>query len=95
MKVHRFGAASSPGCANYGFKQIAKDYEEDSPDAAFFIRKNFYVDDGLTNVKTADSAKKLIKEAKHMCAKGNLRLQKFVSNNREMIDMISCSERAK
>ena len=63
MKVHLFGAASSPGCANYGLKQIAIGYEEDSPDAAFFIRKNFYVDNGLTSVKTADSAKKLIKEA--------------------------------
>ena len=25
MKVHLFGATSSPGCANYGLKQIAKD----------------------------------------------------------------------
>ena len=45
-------------------------------------------------MKTADSAKKLIKEAKHMFAKGNLRLHKFVSNSREVMEMIPCSERA-
>ena len=66
MNVHLFGATSSPGCANYELKQIAKDYEEDSPEAAYFIRKNFYVDDGLTSVDSVKSAKKLIKEARDM-----------------------------
>ena len=77
MKVHLFGATSLPGCANYGLKQIAEDSEEDSPEAAYFIRKNVYVDDGLTSVDSVKSAKKLIKEARDMCAKGNLRLNKF------------------
>ena len=94
MKVHLFGATSSPGCTNYGLKQIAKDYEEDSPEVANFIRKNFYVNDGLTSVDSFKSAKKLIKEARDMCAKGNLRLHKFISNSREVMEMIPCSERA-
>ena len=29
MTVHLFGAGSSPGCANYGLKQTATDYEKD------------------------------------------------------------------
>ena len=29
MTVHLFGAGSSPGCANYGLKQIADDHEEE------------------------------------------------------------------
>ena len=29
MTVHLFGAGSSPGCANYGLKKIADDYEEE------------------------------------------------------------------
>ena len=95
MKVHLFGATSSPGCANYGFKHVSKDYEGNSHGAAYFIRRNFYVDDGLTSVETIDEATKLIEEARMMCAKGNLRLHKFISNSREVMEAIPHSERAK
>ena len=51
MTVHLFGAASSPGCANFGLKRAANDYESEcGTEAAEFIRKNFYVDDGLKSV---------------------------------------------
>ena len=79
MKVHLFGATSSPGCANYRLKRIATDYGEDSNDAAEFISNDFYVDDGLTNLDSIDKTSRLIKEARQMCTKGNLRLHKFVS----------------
>ena len=95
MKVHLFGAISSPGCANYGFKQVAKDYERNSHRAAYFIRRNFYVDDGLTSVESIDNAIKLIEETRIMCAKGNLRLHKCISNSREVMEAIPHSERAK
>ena len=42
MNVHLFGAASSPGCANYGLKQTANDNEKEFVEkAADFIRNNF------------------------------------------------------
>ena len=88
MKVHLFGATSSPGCANFGLKQLAKDHEEESVEAAKFIRRNFYVDDGLTSAGSVDTAKKLVLETKQMCTKGNLRLHKFVSNSREVMEMV-------
>lgn len=47
MKVHLFGAASSPGCANYGLKQLAKDNESQFPHGTCFIMKYIYVDDVL------------------------------------------------
>ena len=94
MKVHLFGATSSPGCANYGFKQVANDYERNSHRAAYFIR-NFYVDDGLMSVESIDNATKLIEETRIMCAKGNLRLHKCISNSREVMEAIPHSERAK
>ena len=28
MKVHLFGAASSPGCANFGLKFLAEEHKE-------------------------------------------------------------------
>ena len=51
MTVHLFGAGSSPGCANYGLKQIADDHEEEfGAEAASFVRDDLYVDDGLIKV---------------------------------------------
>ena len=53
MKVHLFGAGSSPGCANFGLKKAADDRQaEYGKEAAEFIRRDFYVDDGLKSVPT-------------------------------------------
>ena len=57
MTVHLFGAASSPGCANFGLKKAANDHgSEFGTETATFIRKNFYVDDGLNSVATVSEA---------------------------------------
>lgn len=37
MKVHLFGAASSPGCANYGLKHLAKENRDLNPLGSQFI----------------------------------------------------------
>ncbi|KAK6177792.1 hypothetical protein SNE40_015825 [Patella caerulea] len=51
MKVHLFGATSSPGCANFGLKKAADDVvAEFGEKAAEFTKKDFYVDDGLKSV---------------------------------------------
>ena len=41
MKVHLFGAASSPGCANYGLKHIAEENSDTFPLGANFVKHNF------------------------------------------------------
>lgn len=94
MRVHIFGAASSPGCANYGMKHLASKYEKNYPLAASFIRNHFYVDDGLVSVNSVERANQLVSEAREVCSKGQLRLHKFVSNNREVLDAIPESEHA-
>nr|XP_043899053.1 uncharacterized protein LOC122780247 [Solea senegalensis] len=95
MRVHIFGAASSPGCANYGMKHLASKYEKSHTLAASFIRKNFYVDDGLVSVNSVEIANQLISEARELCSKAQLRLHKFVSNNRDVLNAIPESERAR
>lgn len=61
MCVHLFGVTSSPGCANFGMKQMASDNEtEFGTDVANFVRHNFYVDDGLKSVSTISDAVTLI-----------------------------------
>ncbi len=96
MAVHLFGATSSPGCANVALKTTANDAElECGSRAAEFVRKNFYVDDGLTSLPTPDDAINLITETKTLCAKGGFRLHKFMSNNKEVLQSIPPNNLAK
>ncbi|XP_053398103.1 uncharacterized protein LOC128556591 [Mercenaria mercenaria] len=61
MCVHLFGVSSSPGCANFGLKQTAKDNElEFGEEVANFLRHNFYVDDGLKSVPSVEEAIRMI-----------------------------------
>ena len=57
MTVHLLGATSSPGCANFALKTTADQYEEEyGSEASNFVRRNFYVDDGLKSVPSVDQA---------------------------------------
>ncbi|XP_065115485.1 uncharacterized protein [Paramisgurnus dabryanus] len=94
MKVHLFGATSSPGCANYGLKHLAKEYESMYPLGSKFITTDFYVDDGVTSVASTEEAVQVAREARQLCALGGLRLHKFISNDRVVLDSIPVSERA-
>ena len=93
MTVHLFGAGSSPGCCNFALKKTAEDYEKElGSEPAGFLRRDFYVDDGL---KSARDAKKLISKTKEMCHRGGFNLHKFTSNKREVIEAIPTEDRAK
>ena len=90
MNVHLFGAVSSPSCAIYGLQQLARDYDDIYPDATSFILNNFYVDDGLISVPTAEDAIQLMKDATCLAAKGNLLLHKFLSNDPLVAESLGC-----
>ena len=95
MTVHLFGAVSSPGCANFGMKKAADDGEEQlGKPAADFVRHDFYVDDGLTSVATAEQGIELVNNTILLCASKGLRLHKFVSNSVEVLQNIPLEERA-
>lgn len=94
MAVHLFGAASSPGCANFGLKYLARQHAVNHPAASAFIEKNFYVDDGLVSVASVKEAKTLITDAQELCKRGGLRLHKFNSNWKEVLVCVDPSERA-
>ena len=96
MKVHLFGAASSTGCANYGFKKAADDGEKEfGKNAANVMRRDFYVDDGLKSVKDVDTAIELIQKTQGMCEKAGLKLHKFSSNKKKVIQAVAPEDRAK
>ena len=96
MKVHLFGASSSPGCVNFGLRRAANDGEQDfGADAAAFICKNFYADDGLKSGATVPEAIKLIRASQAICDKAGLRLHKIVSNKKEVLEAIPVEDHAK
>lgn len=94
MKVHLFGAVSSPGCANYGLKYLANQNRLSHPVGSQFVAKDFYIDDGVTSTDTVVNAIRLAQEARDICTKGGLRLHKFISNNEAVLQSIPSSERA-
>ncbi|XP_028517140.1 uncharacterized protein LOC110246561 [Exaiptasia diaphana] len=96
MRVHLFGATSSPGCANLALKTTADDNEAElGQEPSNFLRKNFYVDDGLKSVNSEDHAIKLIETTKQLCKRGGFRLHKFTSNSKTVIETIAEEDRAK
>ncbi|XP_019211648.1 uncharacterized protein LOC109200512 [Oreochromis niloticus] len=96
MRVHLFGAASSPACANFGLKYIAAQGQGKFSEATIrFIERNFYVDDGLISFHSEEEAIRLVKEAKELCRTGGLRLHKFVSNSKQVLNSLpeeDCAE---
>ena len=95
MTVHLFGATSSPGCANFALKAATDDNEENlGCTAAEFVRRDFYVDDGLKSVASIPDAIALIEDNKELCRRGGFRLHKFTSNFKEVIEAIPVEDRA-
>lgn len=96
MRVHLFGAASSPACANFGLKYIAAQGQGQFSEATIrFIERNFYVDDGLISFHSEKEAIRLVNEAKQLCNMGKLRLHKFISNSQQVLDSLpkeDCAE---
>lgn len=83
MTVDVFGAASSPGCANFALKSVTNDFQDEfGIQVAEFLRNNFYVDDGLESVADPASAIDLIRNCKAFCGKRGFKLHKFISNSK-------------
>jgi hypothetical protein len=96
MNVHLFGATSSPGVANFSLRKTADvGREQFGNEAADFLQNDFYVDDGFTSLSTNKEAIDLIQTTQAMCASANLRLHKFASNRREVLESLPVDDRAK
>lgn len=56
---------------------------------------DFYVDDGLKSLSTVEEAIKLIKSSQAVCAAARLRLHKFASNRKEVLEALPMDDHAK
>lgn len=96
MRVHLFGAISSPAVANFCLLKTAEEGRSKYGDeAADFLCRNFYVDDGLKSVPTSQEAVELIKNSQAMCSESKLRLHKFASNDKAVLTSVPNHDRAK
>ena len=98
MTVHLFGATSSPGCATYGLRHLARKHHDVNDPLSIiakdFIENDFYVDDGLISLDSTEDAVSIIENAIDLCKSGNVRLHKFMSNNKDVLAAIPNSEKA-
>lgn len=86
-------AASSPGCANFGFKHLATQGKKKFSQATIkCLQHNFSVDDGLASVDSEEEAIHLVREARGLCHTGKLHLHKFISNNKNVLATIPKGE---
>ena len=95
MKVHLFGATSSPSCANFSLLQTAEDnsilYEQKIVET---VRKNFYMDDCLKSVSSKEEALHLYKKLTDLLRKGGFNLTKWLSNCSAVLNKIPENERS-
>ena len=85
MTKHIFGATSSPGCAEFGLLQMARDHGGTSKSAQWFLENCFYVDDGLFSCDTVEEAVCLLSDTRAICESANLHLHKLMSNCSEVL----------
>ncbi|XP_006824657.1 uncharacterized protein LOC102809473 [Saccoglossus kowalevskii] len=96
MRVHLFGATSSSGVANFALRLTADLFEAECGKlGADFVCRNFYVDDGIKSVTTAQQAIQLFKESTSLCGKEGFKLNNLLSTNKEVLTAIPPEYRAK
>lgn len=96
MKVHVFGNSPSPAVAIYGFRQAAKDGEhKHGSDTRRFIKRHFYVDNGIVSLPTDAEAISLLQRTQISLAKSNLRLHKIASLRNESFPSTGSCEKHK
>ena len=96
MTTHLFGVISSPACAMHALNLTAEMYsQKHGEDAAVFVKRDFYVDDGLTSTAQASSAISLIKSTTGLSAEGGFKLAKFACNDPAVLETIPIYSRSK
>ena len=96
MRVHIFGAVSSPSCANYALRRTAMDNKDNfNVEVTDTIYNNFYVDDCLKSKPTNEQAIQLVTDLTDLCSRGGFQLVKWTSNSRAVLSSIPEERRSK
>ena len=94
LKVHVFGAKSSPSCASYALRQSAQ--LSPYPDKIInVVLKAFYVDDVLKSESSLEDAIDVMKNLILMLEENGFDLTGFMSNSRELLHSIPSNKLSK
>ena len=91
---HIFGAKSSPTCANYALQQVARDNAQESPQVTKLIMRNFYLDDFVKSVPSAEQAIEIYNKLRAMLARGGFHLTKWISNCEQTMKSIEQADKS-
>lgn len=96
MKVHLFGAVSSPSCANFALRKTADDNKGHFPsEVTNTVKNNFYVDDCLKSLPSEQEAVQMVRDLTALCKMGGFMLSKWISNSRAVLASIPQENRTK
>ena len=96
MKVHIFGASSSPSCASFALRKAAEFYTgslNDSSMGTKAVKENMYVDDLCDGAESVQATSLLISDVKAICKNSGFELAKFKSSNQALIENLPDEDR--
>ena len=79
---------SSRTCANYALKRVRIDNEDEFPIAAKAIHNNFYMDDLIKAVETAEEGIEVFNQLQPLLSKHRFESKKWISNDDEVNTVI-------
>ena len=89
MKVHLLRAVSSSGVSNFELEATVQEGRESyGKETADFLKRDFYVYDCLKSFATLEQAISFIKNSHAMCDATQLRLHKFASNTKRVLEAL-------
>ena len=95
MDVHLFGATSSPSCASFCLRQVARDFGHlHDPITAEIVVSNFYVDDCLVSFSSKEEAIRTIQDLIQLLHRGGFHLTKLATNDPKVLSSIPEEERS-
>ena len=95
MKVHLFGATSSPSVCSYALRKTADDCRNKFSEAAVnAVWKNFYIDDFAKAFSDERQAIETSKEVCSLLSFGGFKLTKWMSNSKTVVESFPEEDRA-
>ena len=95
MDVHLFDATSSPSCASFCLRQVARDFGHlHDPLTAEIVTNNFYVDDYLVSFSSKEEAIRIIQDLIQLLQRGGFHLTKWAANDLKVLSFIPEKERS-
>lgn len=90
-----YGVGPAGFLATRSLIQLAKDEEQNFPDASEVVLKSFYVDDALTGADTLEKALKLRMDMQELLRRGGFKLHKWCANDPGILEGVPLEDREK